>query len=227
MLGRAILYTIVTALLVADQTWMGFGTAVPQLIVGGVNILVVIAAFLHALQTNPINGKFRGFFPDDSIPGGGSGASGSTGSPSSGTSPRSPVNFRTRLRMSHARRSLVPALALFIGLLAAATEVSCTKAQQAETDQVVNTVLADLNAGDGLQQIETDVSAIVCPSGTASQFICGLAIVAVNDAINFLLDMNQMPASSVVLATAYHASLATVLASPDFTASKKALSVRQ
>lgn len=95
MLGRAILYTIVTALLVADQTWFGFGTAVPQLVVGGVNVLVVVAAFLHALQTNPISGTFgTGFLGLSQDKSNGVGAGSKPAAPSGGESLNKPMQRR-------------------------------------------------------------------------------------------------------------------------------------
>lgn len=69
---------------------------------------------------------------------------------------------------------------------AAATE-SCTPAQQALFDQVDNLVLADIRAGDVLNQIETDVAKLVAGQPGAD------VVMIVDDALALLIDLNAIP----------------------------------
>lgn len=66
---------------------------------------------------------------------------------------------------------------------ATVTMTGCTPAQQAVLIQIENVVLADLAANKTLEQIETDVAAIVLPGNAGADIVA-----IVNDAIQFLID---------------------------------------
>jgi hypothetical protein len=61
MLLRAIIATVITALLAGLQYWTGLGTTVPQPVWQGINILAVIIQILHAYQSDPATGRFLGW----------------------------------------------------------------------------------------------------------------------------------------------------------------------
>jgi len=68
--------------------------------------------------------------------------------------------------------------------------LACTPAQEAEGTQIENKILADLRAGDGAEQIKTDVAAIVDPGNTGKDIV-----VITNDAIDLLIDLGLIHAT--------------------------------
>jgi hypothetical protein len=218
MLGRAILYTIVTALLAADQVWMGFGTSVPQLVVGGVNILVVIAAFLQALNTNPFTKKLGGRWfglGQDMSNGIGAGSKPAPLPPPPGGG-SSGLSGPVHRRLPNGRRGFrhvppVAILCLAFGLTGA-TQSGCTPAQVAETTQIETTIINDIKAGDTDQQIELDVAAIVIPAGQPL-VVTDTIVAIVNDVLDELINLNVIPPVLLPSAVAMHARLTTQLAS--------------
>jgi hypothetical protein len=85
-----------------------------------------------------------------------------------------------------------------------AVAINCTPAQQAETQQIENVVLADLKAGKTLPQIEDDVAAIVLPGQAGADIVT-----IVNDAISLLVDVGVISGDLVAKAKTLQAELAT------------------
>ena len=105
------------------------------------------------------------------------------------------------------------ALIVVINVIALGAVVSalsrCTPAQSAAWGKVEPTVLADIEAGDSLPQIETDVEALF-PASPAQAFVDEL----VNTTIAFLLQVGKISVGKVPHAQALRSELAVKLAAP-------------
>lgn len=91
-------------------------------------------------------------------------------------------------------------------VVAADVPASCTPAQQAEYTQIEQTVLADLQAGKTLAQIEQDVGQLVAgqPGADVAEIL--------NDALTLLIDLGVIPANILPTAKADLAAVAPIAA---------------
>lgn len=96
----------------------------------------------------------------------------------------------------------VAAVLLVFGVVLSTS--ACTPAQTAVLSNIEQRVLSDLEAGDGLPQIEGDVQAIVVAQGGAAA-----VVVEVTDAaLALLADLGLIPPGLLPTATAYRTQLA-------------------
>jgi len=87
-------------------------------------------------------------------------------------------------------------------------DTGCTPAQTATVDQVTAKVLADLEAGDSLSQIEGDVQAII----KAASPTAAIVVDVVDEALALLAALGDIPPGLVPTVTAYRQQIALVRA---------------
>lgn len=86
---------------------------------------------------------------------------------------------------------------IFLAALAAAsvyTEEGCKPAQQAEVQQIADTVLQDVKQGKSLPQIETDIAIILNPSNPV---VDAIVVTLANDVLDMLIATGVIPAQYV------------------------------
>lgn len=100
--------------------------------------------------------------------------------------------------------AIIVTAAMNIATVGTATVTAgCTPTQQAVATQIENVVLADLAANKSLEQIETDVAAIVIPGNAGADIVA-----IVNEAIQFLIDLGVISGALVPKAQAMQTALA-------------------